>query len=112
MFQQAQRIPEQRRGEFQMAYHAQRKDRSTALILSLFLGHFGIDRFYLGQTALGVFKLLTFGGFFFWTMIDWFLIMGAADSHNATVVTKLAMMYPAALPAGPQSQPTAWQSPA
>ena len=40
------------------------KDKTTALILCLFLGGIGVHKFYLGQTALGVLYLL-----FFWTQI-------------------------------------------
>ena len=59
------------------------KDPMTALILSLFLGSLGIDRFYLGQAGLGVLKLITCGGCGVWALIDWFLIMGAAREENA-----------------------------
>ena len=58
------------------------KDPTTLLIISLFLGHFGIDRFMLGQTGLGIAKLLTCGGLGVWTIIDWFLIMGATRDIN------------------------------
>ena len=46
------------------------KTKSTALILSILLGEFGIDRFYLGYTGLGVLKLVTFGGAGIWWLID------------------------------------------
>lgn len=92
-------LPENRRAEFQMAFQTQKKDRTTALVLSLFLGSLGVDRFYLGQTGLGVAKLLTCGGVGFWSIIDWFIIMGATDQKNVQVLQQLQAVYPPALPA-------------
>lgn len=60
----------------------QYKNPTTALILSLFLGGYGIDRFYIGDTGLGIGKLLTCGGIGFWAIIDWFLIMGSTREKN------------------------------
>ncbi|MBQ3998768.1 MAG: TM2 domain-containing protein [Paludibacteraceae bacterium] len=65
------------------AYSVQYKDPIVALLLSFFLGEFGIDRFYIGQTGLGVVKLLTCGGFGIWAIIDLFLIMEATRVENA-----------------------------
>ena len=50
------------------------KSYTTALILSIFLGTLGIDRFYLGYTGIGIAKLLTFGGCGIWALIDLVLI--------------------------------------
>lgn len=51
------------------------KSYLVALLLSLFLGGFGIDRFYLGHTGLGVAKLLLcWGTFGIWWAIDVILI--------------------------------------
>lgn len=48
---------------------------TTTWLLSYFLGTLGIDRFYLGYTGLGIAKLLTFGGFGIWSLIDLILIL-------------------------------------
>lgn len=50
------------------------KSKIVALILSIFLGELGIDRFYLGYIGLGILKLITFGGFGIWYLIDIILI--------------------------------------
>ena len=58
------------------------KDPTICLIISLFAGSLGIDRFFIGDTGLGIAKLITCGGLGIWTIVDWFLIMGAARDKN------------------------------
>lgn len=58
------------------------KDPTTSLIISLLGGSLGIDRFFIGDTGLGVGKLLTCGGLGIWAIVDWFMIMGATREKN------------------------------
>jgi len=65
-----------------MLQTVQYKDPTTALIISILIGNLGIDRFYIGDTGMGIGKLLTCGGFGIWGIVDWFLIMGATREKN------------------------------
>lgn len=65
-----------------MIQTVQYKDPTTALIISILIGNLGIDRFYIGDTGMGIGKLLTCGGFGIWGIVDWFLIMGATREKN------------------------------
>ncbi|KAF9425567.1 hypothetical protein BGZ94_007424, partial [Podila epigama] len=60
-------------------------DRSypVAILLSIFFGYVGIDRFYLGYIISSLLKLITAGGFGIWYIIDIVLIIiGALPDHN------------------------------
>jgi TM2 domain-containing membrane protein YozV len=75
-----------------MIQMVQFKDPTTALLISIFAGAYGIDRFYIGDTGMGVGKLLTCGGLFVWTIVDWFLIQGATKQKNLEKFNQ-AMMF-------------------
>lgn len=59
------------------------KDPFIAILLSVFLGYFGIDRFYKGDIVLGILKLLfswiTFG---IWWVLDWFFVYKGIKEDN------------------------------
>ncbi len=85
-------LTSEERMQFDAQYSTMQKNPTTALILSILLGFAGVDRFYVGDTGLGIGKVVfSFVCFillgwliiplFFpavWIIIDWFLIMGAA----------------------------------
>lgn len=51
------------------------KDLETTMLLAVFLGVVGADRFYRGQVGLGIFKLLTLGGLGVWALIDYLVLL-------------------------------------
>ena len=65
------------------------KDWLVTLLLSIFVGTLGIDRFYLGHIGLGVLKLITFGGCGIWWLIDLIMIVtGSMTDSNGNPLVK------------------------
>ncbi len=73
--------PEQRM-LFNSQLSASTKDRNTALILSVLLGWWGVDRFFVGDIGLGLLKLFTAGVCGIMWLVDLFIIRGRADELN------------------------------
>lgn len=68
--------------KFLLVTSVELKDPTVLLIISIFLGSFGIDRFMLGDTGMGVLKLLTGGCCGILTIIDWFGVQKKTKEIN------------------------------
>lgn len=56
-------------------------------LVMLFLGVFGIHRFYVGKIGSGIVQLLTFGCLGIWTLIGFIMILvGSFKDSNGNVV--------------------------
>lgn len=58
------------------------KDPTTLLLVSIFLGGLGIDRFMLGDTGMGILKLLTGGVCGILSIVDWFNVQKKTKELN------------------------------
>lgn len=65
------------------------KSRTTATILTLLLGVFGVHRFYVGKIGTGIIWLFTFGVFGIGAMIDfWIVVFGGFKDKYGRVIEK------------------------
>jgi hypothetical protein len=51
------------------------KSKLVAGLLGIFLGGYGVHRFYLGYTGMGLIMLFTCGGCGIWSLIDAIMIL-------------------------------------
>lgn len=64
------------------------KDPTMMLFVAWVGGLFGVDRFMLDDTGLGVAKLLTCGGCYIWWLIDVFSVMDRTREYNYQLLIK------------------------
>lgn len=72
-----QSLPQEKQMLFMMQFNSTKKNPSTAVLLSLFLGGLGVHKFYMGQTGLGILYLI-----FCWTYIP--AIVGFVEALTIT----------------------------
>lgn len=65
------------------------KDPTTTLLISIFLGSLGIDRFMIGDTGMGILKLLTGGCCGILTIYDWFTISRKVKQNNLATISTI-----------------------
>ncbi|MDO4987633.1 MAG: NINE protein [Synergistes sp.] len=76
--------------DFSIAYNANRKTPMVTLLLDLFLGGFGVHRFYLGQVGLGVLYLFTLGFLGIGSLIDLFRFGTITNQANMKIANEIA----------------------
>ena len=61
-----------------------RRTKITAGLLCFFLGFWGMHRFYLGYTSIGILQIFTAGGCYIWWIIDFIMIVtgGLKDAEG------------------------------
>jgi TM2 domain-containing membrane protein YozV len=94
-------LTQDQKNYFQARYAAESKDRTTLLLVSIFLGKFGVDRFMLDDIGIGLLKLFTLGCCGVLWIIDICTITEKVDTYNRKKAHEIiaALQQPPVLPA-------------
>lgn len=72
-----------------MQAYSSPKSKTTLILLSFFLGGFGIHRYYVGKIGTGILMTLTLGGLGIWTLIDFvYAVCGKFTDSEGFVIDK------------------------
>lgn len=77
-----QKLLEADESKFSSVSSTELKDPATFLLVSIFLGSLGIDRFMIGDIGMGILKLLTVGVCGILAIYDWFTIQKKVRERN------------------------------
>ena len=64
------------------------KNFVVAILLCLFVGAFGVHRFYVGKIGTGILQLITLGGLGIWALIDLIMIIVGAFKDKQGLLIK------------------------
>jgi TM2 domain-containing membrane protein YozV len=64
------------------------KNFVVAILLCLFVGVFGVHRFYVGKIGTGIIQLITLGGLGIWAFIDLIMIIVGAFKDKQGLLIK------------------------
>lgn len=105
-------IPAENQTNFLTAFQPSEKNPVVLFGFNVWLGWLGIDRFLVGDVLAGVLKLLTFGGFGIWQLIDCFLIGGRARDKNIALARQMVASFQSgSASSAPRAQPVAAPEP-